>query len=812
MRLTSTLPTITVPSQLPTAVRDASTSRRLALVVVAAALVFGTGSLIGWLPGAQGLLLAGDAFQAPRPSRSLMIVLNAALLLLLALRRWRQARGVAVVSLVTGSIALAFTVVRAPLPIDVWMLEWRPIAGDAPIGALTIAQSILALCAPIAVLLLARPRVSENALLMATATGMILVGGALLLCIIHAANLRTAATSVMGPVSYAGILTAVSFGTVIFLLVADRQSAPRVPPRGSPEMATALSVLCTVTLWRALDSRVSTESVHASVLPTMALLLGLAVSGLLYLTLRLLRSNWLQAQRLAHANLSRAFETASDGVWEYDFDSRLVRRSEAQLRHLGYDPAVVNRTPGAWLALVHPDDREQVVSHEQARRSSRRETGEVTYRVRTADGDYHTIIDRGRVVEQTADGRPRLIIGISADVTERERADRERRESERRFRAIFDSALQGQILLDEFGTCLEVNGTALAVVGAQRSDVLRMPFASGPWFTGLGEARARVESALEKVAGGDSVRFEAETHLLDGRIGRLECSMTPMHCEEGRVQQVLVEMRDVTDRRRSEEALREIGALTTMGRLAARVAHEINNPLAGIQNAFLLLGDAVPAEHPHRRFLQAIDREIQRIASVTRSLYETYRQDAVPGAAGSMALAVHDAVSFLDRVNRSRNIRIRTDLRRAPALVPVPDALLRQTLYNLVQNAVEASPVGGEVSIVAEAVDDQCIITVHDEGAKVPDHLRERIFEPMSGARTSDLRMGSMGIGLSLVRQSVRALGGTVTLLDGPELGATFEVRLPMTSVLHDPEMTVTRPAQTPAQTPSNSPAIGSSR
>ena len=365
----------------------------------------------------------------------------------------------------------------------------------------------------------------------------------------------------------------------------------------------------------------------------------------------------------------------------------------------------------------------------------------------------------------------------------------QRNERERCFRAIFNAALHGQVLLSPQGTCLEVNRAALAMSGVPRTDVVDRPLVAGPWFAGLPDAVARVRAAIGEAGAGATVRLETDAHVHAGRLGRLDCSVTPLPRTATGETLLLCELRDVTHRRRSEEALREIGALTTIGRLAARVSHEINNPLAGIQNAFLLLADAVPAGHPHHRFLTCIEREIQRIASVTRSLYETYRHDAPAGAAGSMALAVHDAVSFLDQRHGHRHVRIRTDLRRAPALVPVPDALLRQTLYNLMQNAVEASPVGGEVTVVVEAVGQDCVITVHDDGACVPAPLRERIFEPMSGARTAALRTGSMGIGLSLVRQSVRALGGTVTLLaDADDHGATFEVRLPMISVLRAAE------------------------
>lgn len=748
-----------------------------------ACTLLGALSLLGWIPGAQWLLFDNGMFDAPRPSRALLLLISGMSLAFAAEGRDRLAARTAQATVGFAVLLLGVSVAGNAFFLDPLLMRAaaRPAVGP---GIVSEVQAVLALLVSAGVLLLVRFPISPRRILIGTAIGMLLVGSGLLLAIMHAARLTSPDSWLAGPLSFASIVSALLQGVALFLLVADRQETPRVPPRWSPEMAAGLAVLCSMALWRAFGLQLDMQSVQSQALPTLALVLGLGVSGLVYLSLHLLRSNWEQAQRMAHANLSRALETATDGVWEYDGPSQTMQRSEQQLRHLGYPPAAVNGVSGAWLSLIHEADQQRVVEYERELRLSTRDECELTYRIRASDGSYHTIIDRGRVVERMANGEPRSTIGISADVTERIAADRARRDSERRFRAIFDSALQGQVLLDARGTCLEVNCTALSIVGGHRDDVLRASLVAGPWFTGLPEAQQTVELYLERALGGEAVRFEAETHLIDGRIGLLECSMAPLACDAGRVEQVLCEMRDVTERRRSEEALREIGALTTIGRLSARVAHEINNPLAGIQNAFLLLGDAVPLDHPHRRFLQSIDREIQRIASVTRSLYETYRHDSSPDAAGSMSLAVHDAVTFLDQVNRSRGIRITTDLRRAPQLVPVPDALLRQTLYNLVQNAVEASPSGGEVAIVVTTEGDSCVITVRDEGARIPDHLRERIFQPMSDVRSSVTRTGSMGIGLSLVRQSVKALGGTVTLLDSADHGATFEVRLPMTSIL----------------------------
>ena len=145
-----------------------------------------------------------------------------------------------------------------------------------------------------------------------------------------------------------------------------------------------------------------------------------------------------------------------------------------------------------------------------------------------------------------------------------------------------------------------------------------------------------------------------------------------------------------------------------------------------------------------------------------------------------MILAISDAVSFLEQVNRTRNIRIVTNVLRAPSLVPVPDGVLRQTLYNLVQNALDASPPNATIEVSAVQEGQWCVIRVCDEGPGIPERIRERIFEPFFSTKDRTMKTGGMGIGLALVRQSVLAVGGTVTVKDRPEGGTEFEVRLPM--------------------------------
>ena len=207
-------------------------------------------------------------------------------------------------------------------------------------------------------------------------------------------------------------------------------------------------------------------------------------------------------------------------------------------------------------------------------------------------------------------------------------------------------------------------------------------------------SREALRAAFAEACKGKTVRQEMELDAGEGRHAIVDFSLTPIMDTEGRVVQLLAEGRDITASRQAEDQLREVESLSTMGRLAARVAHEINNPLAGIQNSFLLIKDAVPEDHPHHSYVGAIEREIGRIAGVTRQLYETYRPDTDGARETSIPNLVGDAVALLGQVNRDSRVTIKVDLQRAPHVVQLPDALLRQAVYNLVQNAVEASPKG----------------------------------------------------------------------------------------------------------------------
>ncbi|HEV8195962.1 MAG TPA: ATP-binding protein [Gemmatimonadales bacterium] len=560
-----------------------------------------------------------------------------------------------------------------------------------------------------------------------------------------------------------------------------RDGSASMIPEWVPYGVGLAMLIATLVVWQALEAtRPSMESLEND-LPIVVAAFGAAVSVLVTMTLRLLQSSDAAARVLERARLTHALESATDGLWELDLRTGETSRSAGVWRRLGYEPsrggALGSNT--RWESLVHPEDRPEYEARMKRHLAGTSDAFEAEYRVRAQNADWHWILDRGRVVERDERNRPSRMVGVSADVTERRRSDQALLASEHRFRSMFDSGFQLQHLLDVDCNMLEANRTSLDFAGVTIDQVRGKPFWDTPWWSGQEAGQGRLRKACKDALAGTTVRYQDELRGADGRLTLMDFSLTPIIDSERRVIQLLAESRDISEQQRVENTLRELDTLSTMGRLAARVAHEINNPLAGIQNSFLLIKGAIPPSHPYFAYVGAIEREIARMAAITRQLYETYRPDGDGREEASIPILISDAVTMLQQVNRTTQVRIEVDTSDAPPVLRLPGALLRQAVYNLVQNAVEASPPGGTVRVRAWRTDNTFLLSVTDQGPGVPADIRARIFEPFVTTK-SGIRTGGMGLGLSLVKRSVQALGGRIDLRDPESGGAEFQIAIPL--------------------------------
>ena len=235
---------------------------------------------------------------------------------------------------------------------------------------------------------------------------------------------------------------------------------------------------------------------------------------------------------------------------------------------------------------------------------------------------------------------------------------------------------------------------------------------------------------------------------------------------------------DITRIKKLERQQVESEKLTATGRMAARVAHEINNPLAGIKNSFHLIKDAVPEDYPYYHYVGRIEKEIDRIARIVRQMFNLYRQDQEASCEFLVSETISDVVALLEANARQRDVKLL--LAANPMIaVTLPEGLLRQVLYNIIQNAIEASPDGQAVKITTEVKDGHLEISVSDRGSGIEKELCSRIFEPFFSTKSNVPRAG-LGLGLSVTKNMVEIMGGTIDFKTQVNRGTVFEVLLPL--------------------------------
>ncbi len=228
---------------------------------------------------------------------------------------------------------------------------------------------------------------------------------------------------------------------------------------------------------------------------------------------------------------------------------------------------------------------------------------------------------------------------------------------------------------------------------------------------------------------------------------------------------------------RSQAQLIQAEKMAAIGRLAASIAHEINNPLQAIHNTIhLAMTDRLPAEK-RGEYLGMAQKEVERLIEIVQRMLEFYR----PSKGGIVQVDVNrllrDALAIADKRLQHGNIRISARFaEKLPLILGVPDQLT-QVFLNIIINAVEAMPDGGELRVGTLLTEDQrwVLVAFRDSGPGLTAEQIAHIFEPFYTTKPS-----GTGLGLAISYGIVERHGGTIEVSSQPGQGATFVVRLPV--------------------------------
>ena len=244
----------------------------------------------------------------------------------------------------------------------------------------------------------------------------------------------------------------------------------------------------------------------------------------------------------------------------------------------------------------------------------------------------------------------------------------------------------------------------------------------------------------------------------------------------GQVAIAIDDSRLLEENLRLERELAERERLASLGRMAATVAHEIKNPLSAIKSIAQVMREDEQLNHEYERDLRLIVGETDRLSqSVTQLLSFARKESAAEQPLGVDEL-LHSVIDLFRANAREQGISLECEIRSDATLSGKCVSALRDAVSNLVLNALQATPSGGGVRLVADAVNDELSITVEDTGAGVPPDLRERIWEPFFTTRQR-----GTGLGLAIVRKRVQEVGGSASLGAAHNgRGAVFHLRMPV--------------------------------
>ena len=348
-------------------------------------------------------------------------------------------------------------------------------------------------------------------------------------------------------------------------------------------------------------------------------------------------------------------------------------------------------------------------------------------------------------------------------------------DNEQQFRLIVEAAPNGMLLVDEHGTIVMVNASALHQFGYERKELLDKSvemLIPGPSRSDHRQHRAGfIKAPQTRSMGEGGVLFGLRK---DGSEFPVEIGLTPIQTAEG--MGVLASILDISERKRLEMQLRRAERLAELGTLASGMAHEIGTPMNVILGRAEYLIQRT-ADEGMKKGLATIVTQVERITKVMNQLLTFARRKPSERRAVDLGEIVDDSLEmFEERIAHSRVTIEKTIESSLPPVLADRDQLI-QVLINLVMNSLHAMPEGGRLGLSLDREHGHVRVGVSDTGHGMPEEIRSKVFEPFF--TTKDFGKGT-GLGLTVVKGIIEEHGGTIAVESVVDQGTTFWIRLPL--------------------------------
>jgi len=311
----------------------------------------------------------------------------------------------------------------------------------------------------------------------------------------------------------------------------------------------------------------------------------------------------------------------------------------------------------------------------------------------------------------------------------------------------------------------------VTVWGYRKDDLLGRPYLS------LLSRRHRGRRLKNTLDIGAKQVYEVEVVTRLGETRTVTVSVSPLHGADGEILGVLGIARDMTETKRLEQQIRNSEKLASVGKLAAGVAHEINNPLAGILNCLYNLRKGALSPARQEEYWASMEDGVRRVQKIVRQLLDFSQQHDPEFGLTDINQVVDRVLVLTNHLFASNRIVLETALGSSLPSLMIDRHMIEQVLMNLVLNAVQAMKGGGVLTIRTSVAEGVCLVEVSDTGSGIPQAVLPRIFDPFF---TTKGEGEGTGLGLSVSLGIVERHGGKILVDSEVGRGTTFTLCLPV--------------------------------
>ncbi|MDI6762057.1 MAG: PAS domain S-box protein [Thermodesulfobacteriota bacterium] len=493
--------------------------------------------------------------------------------------------------------------------------------------------------------------------------------------------------------------------------------------------------------------------------------------------------------------LRRLFERVRHGLFISSKEGRFLDCNQALLDMLGYPSKEEFLEIDIVRDLyVNPEDRK--ILKEKAERGGFVRDMEVEFKKK--NGDKITVLLTGHPIKNQ-EGEIIGYEGINLDITERKRIEDELREANEFFMNLIESSVDGIIAADMKGNIFIFNKGAEALTGYKAEEVIGKIHITQIYPLGI--AKEIMKRLRSPDYGGVGKFLPSQFNVVNKEGIEIPIQLSAALIYNGTGQEIAsvgiftdLRSRLLMEKKLQETHLQLVSSekMASLGKLAAGIAHEINNPLGGILIYSSLMMEDLPEEDPKRGDLARIVQEAGRCKEIVKSLLEFARQTEPKKEPTDINRAINDGLFFLVNQALFHNIRIVKNLDPFLPFVRGNSGQLKQVFMNIIVNAAEAMHGNGTLTIATSPSPDRKTVWIEfaDTGEGIPEENLSRIFDPFF--TTKDVGKGT-GLGLATSYGIVQDHGGTINVKSKAGLGTSFVIELPVQSqtqpILEEPSL-----------------------